>query len=828
MKKIFTRLLCALTLFTGLVATGCKDSKTDDALRFAINTVSGEQYAVTTDKDAAVGDEVKVAVKVTDASYHIINVAANLEFCKKISGDDVDAVYSFIMPAEDVTITVYVAHNAYGITYTESSAFAVEGPSTAAVEEKVEFTVTMANAARKITSAKANDVDCELISVDESTSQYKYAFTMPAANVVVTLEAGLDRHIITPKQGEHSVLTMLNCCDNWDAQPKDRIFDEVVGKPVKFLYSAELGYTAAIKATSASGENLEITYDDKDPDFGECWTCFMPDEDITIETTATEKTDYKGKAFVGTYKGYEVKVADGQLFSANEPVINFTLNYNTSFYINTTDANAFDFDGCYSFDEAHNRFAYIHEYSDDGYGRADYGLSGQWFDNGDVFAYTNDLQSDKPENMKFYFASTADFDYACAAGDTYGMRFLVELTRNGAKSWYFIKKQELATTPVSLQFTSGTSIAEASSAFILDGNDAFYRYDHIAGSAPVFTARGTEFGSYASQDSASQPALVLDGFGNAKYGEEDGTYTIEGNLLTFVSGGDTRTFLLDKSAKTYSEVRNDEWDGPKSFVLESANGGVYDGAACAVKVSLTLDSDFEGKENKGLAKFVVDLGEKAGAIACTPSYAYNAITHKLTLSDILVGTASGRSERINITLSVADDQKSLTCTDEIVLRATSGGDTRYFNFKDQTLTEFVPAAADWDGETDFRKSVNPKFDGSNTFGMMAVKLNSDKNNTESKGSAWVYLQAIDPSSYQYVFYFNCTASYTFDDSAKTLTVSDIEVGTADGTGTEKVSVTFNYNDAKSEITYTGDAILRATEHGDTRFLTLDGTTLPAY
>lgn len=829
MKKLFTKCLCALTVFAGLTIAGCKDSGVDETTQFAISSFSGEHYAISVANSAAAGDEVKVEVKVTDPAFHVTHVFANDVPCKKVSDIENGGIYSFVMPAEAVTIVADVAHNAYGISYDDNSAYTVEGPDTASVGDIVDFTVTMANPARKISAAKANDIECTLLSVNEETSLYTFRFTMPAANVTVTLEVGLDRHIITPIQGEHSVLTMLNCCDNWDAKPEERIFDEVVDKPVKFLYSAELGYTVEIKAISASGTVLDVVYDDKDPDFGECWTCIMPDEDITLETIATEKTDYKGKAFVGTYKGYEVKVADGQLFSASTPVLNFTLNYNTSFYLTSTDANAFNFDGCYSFNESQNRFAYIHEYSDDGYGRPDYGLSGQWFANGDVFAYISDILEDKPENTKFYFASTVDFEYACAASDTYGMRYLVELSRNGSKSWYFIQKQELKATAVTLQFTSGASIADAASALVLNGGEAIYRYDHKADNAPIFTARGTEAGSYTSADSASQPALVLDGFGSATIGETNGTYTIDGNLLTLTAGSETRTFQLDKQNKTYSEIRNDAWEGPKQFALESANGGIYDGSACAVKIKLVLDCDYEGNESKGTAKFTVDLGEKTGAIGSTPSYVYNALTKKLTLSGILVGKANGlATERIDIALTASNDLKSLTCADDVVLRATSGGDSRYFNFKNQTLTEFTPAAAEWDGKTDFRKSVNPKFDGGNSFGLLVIKLNSDKSGNTAKGSAWVNLYAMSLVDYSNVYYIDCTASYSFDTTAKTLTISDIEVGKADGSGTEKTSVTFSYNDKKDEITYTGDAILRATEKGDTRFLTLKGTTLSAY
>ena len=53
---------------------------------------------------------------------------------------------------------------------------------------------------------------------------------------------------------------------------------------------------------------------------------------------------------------------------------------------------------------------------------------------------------------------------------------------------------------------------------------------------------------------------------------------------------------------------------------------------------------------------------------------------------MLVGTADGRStERVNIVFDVNADNSKLTCNEDKLLRAVSGGDTRYINLKGLTL-----------------------------------------------------------------------------------------------------------------------------------------------
>lgn len=55
-------------------------------------------------------------------------------------------------------------------------------------------------------------------------------------------------------------------------------------------------------------------------------------------------------------------------------------------------------------------------------------------------------------------------------------------------------------------------------------------------------------GTYTNADTVE---LIVDGFGNAKYGTLSGTYTLNGKNLTFVSTEITKVFVLNKENKTY-------------------------------------------------------------------------------------------------------------------------------------------------------------------------------------------------------------------------------------------------------------------------------------
>lgn len=525
---------------------------------------------------------------------------------------------------------------------------------------------------------------------------WRYTFTMPSTEANLELVTSLDRHDITPLADNHAYITMLNCCDNWDAAPEDRIFNEMLEGLVKFYWGADPGYDAAVEAVTASGAKLEVQYTDEDTDFGKCYFVVMPDEPITIHVTATERTDYKGKAFTGDYTGYALTVGNNRLITTESPTLSLHLDGNTSYSLATTDDNALKATGTYTYNEDTQRFAYVQPNTDQSYADKGYGVNGLWLGNGDAFINISNIDNDKPENERLYFASQRPFAYACAATDDYGMHFLVELTREGEdRTWYYIDNQTRGVQSVTLRFSQGSTIGEPCRAMAINANgEVLFSYTLAAtGSTPEFRQAGTEAGTYSlAGGSAADRQLTLDGFGQATYGTLSGTYTISNNIVAFAGADGCKTNLkIDTEAHTYTVVASATWDGPKSFVGMTNAARYDDNTATMGTVSITLDSNFAGKEAPGKAKVQVIIvdnyyqNQETNGSTCT--YTYDDQQHTLLLSGLLVGTADGKSsERIDLLLNVSADKRTLTCPTDTYIRATAGGNTRYVPLKDMQIT----------------------------------------------------------------------------------------------------------------------------------------------
>ena len=494
---------------------------------------------------------------------------------------------------------------------------------------------------------------------------------------------------ITLKQGDNTTLVMYNSSDDWDKTPEERKFDNYPGKLVKFIWYADYGYEGKLKITTASGVDVPFEYVTDDEEFGTCWLCAMPEEPITIETIGTEKTTYASRSFVGDYRGYPIPNGNG-LLTSSDPTFSLQLSANTSFHATVSGEKTFA--GCYIFNDDRNTFTYDEDYSADVYGKKTYGVSGTWFEDGDALVIVNDLNDDRPDNNRYYFVSTSDFTYILASSDAYASRNLIEKRGNDTTSWYYYDKLDGAIEPVDVTFTQGSSIGDAEEALVSDKTGTpLFRYSHRSSdSYPVFTMKGKEAGTY-TPESGTDGNLVLDGFGSATYGNLSGTYTVANNVLTLTTTtGVELTFVLNTTTHTYSRAVSEEWDGPESFA--SAITGNYDSNTASMGMfAITLNHDYAGNVEKGTAKVQVTLTsdwyESKDIIANTASYTYDASAHQLTISGLLVGTADGRgSERINITFDVSADKSALVCNEDKVLRALSGGDTRYVNLKGLTLS----------------------------------------------------------------------------------------------------------------------------------------------
>ena len=520
----------------------------------------------------------------------------------------------------------------------------------------------------------------------------KVVATVPASDVdYITFSTPSNVLLpITLKQGDNTTLIMYNSSDDWDKEPEEQKFDNYPGKLVKFMWYADYGFVGSLKITTASGENVPYEYVTDDEEFGTCWLCAMPEEPITIETIGTEKTTYASRAFVGDYKGYPITVSGNGLTALSDPTFSLQLSGNTSFHATVSGEKTFG--GCYIFNDDRNTFSYDDDYSADVYGKKTYGVAGTWFEDGDALVIVNDLNDDRPDNNRYYFVSTSNFSYIMASSDAYASRNLIEKQGSDGNKWYYYNKIDGTIEPVNVTFTQGSSISNAEEALVSDKEGTpLFRYTHRSSdSFPVFTMKGKEAGTY-TPESGTGDYLVVDGFGGATYGNVTGTYTIANGVLTFTSpSGVETTFLINTTSHTYSVAVSEEWDGPENFA--AAITGTYDSNSSSMGMfALTLNHDYAGNVEKGTVKVQVTLTsdwyESKDIIANTASFTYDASTNQITLSGLLVGTANGRgSERINITFDVSADKQTLTCNEDKVLRALSGGDTRYVNLKGLSLT----------------------------------------------------------------------------------------------------------------------------------------------
>ncbi|MCI7426126.1 MAG: hypothetical protein MSB00_03600 [Prevotella sp.] len=175
---------------------------------------------------------------------------------------------------------------------------------------------------------------------------------------------------------------MYNASDDWDKDSAERKFDQLAGQPVNFVWYSDYGFDGTLKITSASGDDVPYEYVTDDKDFGTCWLCIMPAEPITIETVGTEKTTFAGRAFVGNYKGFPISVGTNGVLQSAEPTFSLNLAANSSFHATVSGEKTFG--GCYTFNDATNRFSYDDAYSADVWGRRTYGVSGKWFEGGVV------------------------------------------------------------------------------------------------------------------------------------------------------------------------------------------------------------------------------------------------------------------------------------------------------------------------------------------------------------------------------------------------------------------------------------------------------------
>lgn len=506
------------------------------------------------------------------------------------------------------------------------------------------------------------------------------------ARIAYEPATGYEPFAISRVIGEHTSMGMLDCINNEGSIDPTMPYDWVAATSdhiCHFLYEPEPGYDAK---ASVSGDYTGKAYSDADPDFlfivpaedyagwTDSWAFLMPNEPVTITTTATEHTTYVGREFVGTYRGYRLSGKPAM----NKPYdldASYELRANGSYKFNTTDDDAFALHFMYEWDESTNTAAHVevtqpswdlsHYYGADGY------------DLGDGYMYVNirDYTSAMSADSRYYITALDAFTISAGA-DPYGKKRLTECINSvtGARKYLFTDDYGIKFKVADVTFRSGSSIGSSCVAIISYDGEAQYRYDYDGSSgSPAITARGAEAGSYTPAGGSGN-TLELDGFGQATIGGTTASYTNEGGVITLSNG---RVFNIDTSKHTYTEVfANNVWTGAASYSIGNASGA-YEGVATnKAVISVTFDKNLFGDPYAGYIAFsiMIDPGDGLGyrsAVSACPKYTYDRSAGTITLPNVLVGTGVGtNSERRTLVLRVSSDLQTMwldsdVCGDKI-------------------------------------------------------------------------------------------------------------------------------------------------------------------
>lgn len=679
-------ILMAALLATGAVACNDDDKQIEEIQQYPITAAQSEQYRIDVKERETAGKQVSATVTSLDQTMRIAGVTCNDMPCTFRSGDDAEGVWEFTMPAAAVTLTAQmekrtpVEPETYSITVIPNEYCEVEVAESAKAGESVGMKISLLDPSMRIASVVCNDVPCTLVSQSELV--YDYSFTMPEAAATVQIGMDIDFHLITPQQGEHTTLAILNCHYNYGTP--EHIIQAFMGQFVRYTVTAEIGYELKQSVRGESGADIPFHWKENDAEYGACWRFLMPDEPVTVIAEAVEKSLYDGKPFVGDYKGYELFTPDNRLIAIATPTTEFSLKANTVFTMKSDDRNAFDFDGCYLFDEAAGTFAYDRETC-----HKTYGAQGDLLEEGDLAVKVRNIVDDKPDNNRYYIVSKTECPVVCAS-DEYHVKYLTELDKGGTKVYYYTEYG--TTSKVDLAFDAGTSIGEASSALVRRDGEILFRYTlDAAGGTPVFRYLGREAGTYTLADA---PDLVLDGFGGATVGDRTGTYTIEGGIATFTSGETVTKYLIDPINKTYYEVKSDvAWDGTAThFYGKGAYG--YNSSVSSSWVecdaTLDLDRDMNGQVKERYASIRMTVpndffGRDMIVSDCVP-YIYDPATGSLILPQVLQGKKGAwGQERRDIELRVSEDKQTITFVTEYIYSLTSPN--KYVYTTDIEMTE---------------------------------------------------------------------------------------------------------------------------------------------
>ncbi len=534
-----------------------------------------------------------------------------------------------------------------------------------------------------------------------SLSNVSSIFRMPSIFRVYSMYYGDDAPVYIHPYDHYRVdYDDPNVCNEYGnvADPDDpfwpgsRIVESTAGDIVYFLVDFDLGYdspenhdnnpegfitvSGLTPGMSYSGNEYSFEWSYRDDVGVWGWALEMPSEPVLIEAEAIELTTYEGEEFVGTYDCYYIHWGSqyaSTIASTSQADATLELKASTLFTLVSETSRVPDYNydnqGLYSYDNG--TIAYDDDSCSDEAGRDKdgVGIQGTYNEEAWVMTALEVAQGGLDDTYRYFFTvkQSAGVTSFTAASNGSGNRFLIETeTTNGKEYWYYNAPVGQKTlTKVYADFT-GYSIAEdgAEAKVANEDGEILFKYACNDGT-PVFTTIGSEAGTYTDRN-GSNGNLVLDGFGEATFEGEQGTYVVGSTgmdiTFTYAGNGETVSFII-YSDYTYSlqSGETDEIEG----TFSTDNTYSY-------SMSVTIDPD------AGTADFYFANDGNVYHDETGVQYVYDKSSKLLTVSGFTTGNAgSGGWGQVSasIEFSVSDDMTELTCLTEQLQHKTQGPST---------------------------------------------------------------------------------------------------------------------------------------------------------
>lgn len=243
-----------------------------------------------------------------------------------------------------------------------------------------------------------------------------------------------------------------------------------------------------------------------------------------------------------------------------------------------------------------------------------------------------------------------------------------------------------------------------------------------------------------------------------------------------------------------------------------------------------VDMEFTNGESLGDASatgFVMKEGKKL------LQYTYDGSTTNLIEKGKEAGSykpASGSGDELVLDGfgggKIGTKEGTYTISDGIVTLTCDGQETKY-NI-DMNAKTYSPIAdeGEWNGPTDFyvEGSQLAHDGGKDVKGCIKISIDKNAIGNPDKGKAYFVAQYWS-SSYKFEDVLSALVTYVYDPSAKTLTLSQIGAGTADG-GYGRIDIVLSVSDDKRTLTFTGIDRIYAQFNGS-RYVTVTDLAVPA-